>query len=110
MSVKPCGLLDAQIDNGRGDGCYTCVVVWTVVQCGREILWKAREPWSLRPVRQISSCIINQGCRYMRVGGRRRFEQVHRTLTWACRSSESHSDCNGASHRRIPFPPYPRTW
>lgn len=24
---RPCGLLDAQIDNGRSDGCYTCVVV-----------------------------------------------------------------------------------
>lgn len=39
MSVKPWGLLDALIDNGRGDGCYTCVVVWTVVQCGRQMLW-----------------------------------------------------------------------
>ena len=33
VSVMPCGLVDAQIDNGR-DGCYTCVVVWTVVQPG----------------------------------------------------------------------------
>lgn len=42
MYVKPCGLLDAQIDNGRGDGCYTCVVVWTVVQCSVDVRYCGR--------------------------------------------------------------------
>lgn len=69
MSVGPCGLSDAQIDNGRGRLLRTCVVVWTVVQCGCEILWKAREPGSLRPVPKISGCIINQGRGYMTLSG-----------------------------------------